>query len=44
VSPALNSTAGIGHCDDVFRIGTYDATLDQLNQLEGDGVTVEGVQ
>jgi hypothetical protein len=31
---------GIGHSDDTIQLGTYDASLDQLERLEGD-VTVE---
>jgi hypothetical protein len=32
---------GIGYSDEVIRLGTYEATLDELALLEGDGVTVE---
>jgi hypothetical protein len=35
------NTAGIGYSDRTPHIGTYNATLDQLNQLEGVGVTVD---
>jgi hypothetical protein len=31
---------GIGHSDDTIHLGTYDASLDQLERLEGE-VTVE---
>ena len=31
---------GIGHSDTDLHIGTYDATREELDRLEGDGVTV----
>ena len=31
---------GIGYSDDTIHLGTYDATLDELERLEGE-VTVE---
>lgn len=34
-------TSGIGYSDDTIHLGTYEASLDQLKQLEGDGVTVD---
>ncbi len=37
------NTAGIGHDDRVIHLGTFDATVDQLTQLEG-AVTVELVR
>ena len=36
-------TAGIGFSDDTIHLGTYNASLDQLEQLEGRDVTVEVV-
>ena len=35
------NTEGVGYSDEVIRLGTYEASLDELAQLEGDGVTVE---
>jgi hypothetical protein len=37
------NTAGIGYSDDTIHLGTYDASLDELEQLEGHDVTVEVV-
>jgi hypothetical protein len=37
------NTEGIGHDDRVIHLGTYDATLEQLTNLEGD-VTVAAVR
>lgn len=37
------NAAGVGYSDDVLHVGTYDAALEQLEQLEG-GVTVEVVE
>jgi hypothetical protein len=36
------NAAGIGHSDDTIHVGTYDASLDQLAELEGE-VTVATV-
>ncbi|GHH75044.1 cyclophilin-like fold protein [Promicromonospora soli] len=33
--------SGIEYSDQTLHLGTYDATLDQLNRLEGAGVTIE---
>ncbi|MEV0397474.1 cyclophilin-like fold protein [Polymorphospora rubra] len=38
------NTEGIGYSDSTLRIGSYDATLDELNQLEGPGVRIEVVK
>ena len=38
------NTAGIGYSDQTIHLGTYDAPLDQLAQLEGQDVTVEVVR
>ena len=38
------NTAGIGYSDQTIHLGTYDALLDQLEQLEGQGVIVEIVR
>jgi hypothetical protein len=38
------NTAGIGYSDQTIHLGTYDASLDQLEQLEGQDVTVEVVR
>jgi hypothetical protein len=38
------NTSGIGYSDQTIHIGTYDATQQQLEQLEGQPVTVEIVQ
>lgn len=38
------NTAGIGYSDDTIHLGAYDASLDQLEQLEGQNVTVEVVR
>ena len=38
------NTAGIGYSDQTIHLGTYDASLDQLEQLEGQGVIVEIVR
>jgi hypothetical protein len=35
------NTAGIGYSDQTIHLGTYNASLDQLDQLEGSPVTVE---
>jgi hypothetical protein len=35
--------SGIGHSDDTPHLGTYDATQEQLSQLQGQQVTVEAV-
>src|SRR5688500_18155429 len=37
-------TAGIGYSDDTIQLGTYDASLDELEQLEGHDVIVEVVR
>ena len=37
------NTSGIGYSDQTIHLGTYEATLDQLEQLEGEGVTIEVV-
>ena len=37
------NTAGIGYSDETIHLGTYDASLEQLEQLEGRDVTVEVV-
>ncbi|MEV4172513.1 cyclophilin-like fold protein [Nonomuraea sp. NPDC049709] len=34
------NAAGIGHDDQVIHIGTYQATAEQLRQLERDDVTI----
>ena len=34
------NTSGVGHSDQTLHIGTYNASLEQLTQLEGDNVTV----
>lgn len=38
------NTSGIGYSDQTIHIGTYDATLEQLDELSGGPVTVEIVQ
>jgi hypothetical protein len=38
------NTAGIDYSDQTIHIGTYDASLEQLEQLEGQDVTVEVVR
>ena len=38
------NTAGIGYSDQTIHLGTYDASLEQLAQLEGQNVTVEVVR
>jgi hypothetical protein len=38
------NTAGIGYSDQTIHLGTYDASLDQLKQLEGQDVIVEVVR
>ena len=38
------NTAGIGYSDQTIHLGTYEASLDQLEQLEGRDVTVEVVR
>ena len=38
------NTAGIGYSDQTIHLGTYDASLDQLGQLEGQDVIVEVVR
>ena len=38
------NTAGIDYSDQTIHLGTYDASLDQLAQLEGRDVTVEVVR
>jgi hypothetical protein len=38
------NTAGIGYSDQTIHLGTYDASLDQLEQLEGQDVIVEVVR
>lgn len=38
------NTAGIGYSDQTIHIGTYDASLDDLEQLEGKPITVEIVR
>lgn len=35
------NTAGIGYSDQTIHLGTYDASLEQLEQLEGQDVIVE---
>ncbi len=35
------NTAGIGYSDQTIHLGTYNASLAQLEQLEGQEVTVE---
>jgi hypothetical protein len=35
------NAAGIGYSDQTIHLGTYNASLDQLNQFEGQPVTVE---
>ena len=37
------NTAGIGYSEDTLHLGTYEASLDELDQLEGQDVTVEVV-
>jgi hypothetical protein len=36
--------SGVGYSDQTLHIGTYNASLDQLNLLQGDDVTVEIVE
>ena len=38
------NTAGIGYSDQTIHLGTYDASLDQLEQIEGQDVIVEVVR
>ena len=38
------NTAGIGYSNQTIHLGTYNASLDQLAQLEGQDVTVEVVR
>lgn len=38
------NTAGIGYSDQTIHLGTYDASLEQLEQLEGQDVIVEVVR
>jgi hypothetical protein len=38
------NAAGIEYSEQTLHIGTYDATIDQLNSLEGEDVAVEVVQ
>ena len=38
------NTAGIGYSDQTIHLGTYEASLDQLEQLEGRDVIVEVVR
>lgn len=38
------NTAGIGYSDQTIHLGTYDASLDQLEQLESQDVIVEVVR
>ncbi|HEU4324531.1 MAG TPA: cyclophilin-like fold protein [Roseiflexaceae bacterium] len=38
------NTAGIGYSDQTIHLGTYDASLEQLEQLEGQDVTVAVVR
>ncbi|HEX5942890.1 MAG TPA: cyclophilin-like fold protein [Anaerolineales bacterium] len=38
------NTAGIGYSDQTIHLGIYDASLDQLEQLEGQDVIVEVVR
>lgn len=38
------NTAGIGYSDQTIHLGTYDASLDQLEQLEGQDVIIEVVR
>ena len=38
------NTAGIGYSDQTIHLGTYDASLDQFEQLEGQHVIVEVVR
>ena len=38
------NTAGIGYSDQTIHLGTYDASLDQLEPLEGQNVIVEVVR
>ncbi len=38
------NTAGIGYSDQTIHLGTYDASRDQLEQLEGQEVIVEVVR
>jgi len=38
------NTAGIGYSDQTIHLGTYDASLNQLEQLEGRDVIVEIVR
>jgi hypothetical protein len=35
------NTAGVGYSDQTIHVGTYDASLNRLQQLEGRPVTVE---
>ncbi len=38
------NTAGIGYTDQTIHLGTYQASLEQLHQLEGQDVSVEVVR
>jgi hypothetical protein len=38
------NSAGIDYSDQTLHIGTYNASLDQLTQLEGENVTVQVVE
>ena len=38
------NTAGIGYSDQTIHLGTYGASLDRLEQLEGQNVIVEVVR
>ncbi|WP_238009878.1 cyclophilin-like fold protein [Dactylosporangium sp. AC04546] len=38
------NTDGIGHSDDVIHLGTYDATAEQLQQLEHQSVMVTRIR
>jgi hypothetical protein len=38
------NTSGIGYSDQTIHLGTYQASLEQLTQLEGQPVTVEVVR
>ncbi|QYN39020.1 hypothetical protein K1T35_18565 [Pseudonocardia sp. DSM 110487] len=38
------NTSGVDYSDQTLHIGTYNASLDQLTQLEGENVTVQVVE
>jgi hypothetical protein len=38
------NTSGVGYSDQTLHIGTYNASLEQLTQLEGDDVTAQIVE